>query len=109
MRTAVVLPAPLGPSTPSTVPARSGEVDAVQRERLAEALGEPVGLDREVVRGGHGSTVGGALAARSHGAHMGSHGARATAVQWCAAVSERLTEEGSGSGCGAGRQSMSAG
>ncbi len=32
MRTVVVLPAPLGPSRPSTVPCRDGEVDAVERE-----------------------------------------------------------------------------
>ena len=47
MRTAVVLPAPLGPSTPSTVPSRAGQVDPVQRLGGAEALGEPLGLDGE--------------------------------------------------------------
>ena len=49
-----------------------GEVDAVERDRRAEALGEPGGLDGEVVRSGHAGRVGGgarsALARRSHGA-----------------------------------------
>ncbi len=33
MRTAVVLPAPLGPSSPSTVPARHVEIDPLQSLR----------------------------------------------------------------------------
>ena len=37
-RTAVVLPAPLGPSRPSTVPGGDLEVDAVERAHLAEGL-----------------------------------------------------------------------
>ena len=48
MRTAVVLPAPLGPSTPSTVPAGHGEVHALQRPRLPEVLHEALGLDHQV-------------------------------------------------------------
>ena len=48
MRTAVVLPAPLGPSTPSTVPAGDGEVHALQRPRLPERLDEALGLDHQV-------------------------------------------------------------
>ncbi len=38
MRTAVVLPAPFGPSSPSTVPASTRERDAVERDDVAELL-----------------------------------------------------------------------
>ena len=45
MRTAVVLPAPFGPSTPSTVPARHGQVDAAQRMHIPERLGQALHQD----------------------------------------------------------------
>jgi len=43
MRTAVVLPAPLGPRRPSTVPSYYREIQAVQRPGLAVALLQPFG------------------------------------------------------------------
>ena len=45
-RTAVVLPAPFGPSRPSTAPARHGEGHAVERVHVAEVLDEILGDDR---------------------------------------------------------------
>ena len=45
-RTAVVLPAPFGPSSPSTRPDRHLERDALQRFELSEALDEVDDLDR---------------------------------------------------------------
>ena len=51
IRTAVVLPAPFGPSRPSTVPVGTREVDAVDGDDVAEALREPFGLDGYVVHG----------------------------------------------------------
>ena len=58
IRTAVVLPAPLGPSRPSTVPGRHGEVDAGERLDVAEALGEALDPD-----GGGGEGVMAAMVA----------------------------------------------
>ena len=52
-RTAVVLPAPLGPSRPSTVPAARLEVDAVERAHVAEGLHEPLDGDRGAGGGRH--------------------------------------------------------
>ena len=43
IRTAVVLPAPLGPSSPQTVPSGTVEVQSVQRDRRAEALDAALG------------------------------------------------------------------
>ena len=40
MRTAVVLPAPLGPSTASSSPALDGEVDTAQRGHRPVVLGD---------------------------------------------------------------------
>ena len=51
MRTVVVLPAPFGPSTPSTVPLRDGEVDAVERAHLPERLDETTDGDCRLVTG----------------------------------------------------------
>ena len=50
MRMAVVLPAPLWPSRPSTVPGRDVEVEVAQRPEVAEALAEAVGRDAAVGR-----------------------------------------------------------
>ena len=49
MRTSVVLPAPLGPSSPNTVPGLDLEVEAVERDDVAERVPDAVGAD-----GGHG-------------------------------------------------------
>ena len=46
MRTAVVLPAPLWPSSPSTVPGATRQVQPAQRLGLAEALAQVLGEDR---------------------------------------------------------------
>ncbi len=51
MRTAVVLPAPFGPSSPSTVPVRHRERDALECLDVAERLDE---IFREDGRGAHG-------------------------------------------------------
>ena len=51
-RTAVVLPAPLGPSSPSTVPVGTREVDAVERDDIAEPLLESLDDDRVTVMAG---------------------------------------------------------
>ncbi len=48
MRTAVVLPAPFGPSRPKTVPAGDLEVDAVEGDEVAEPLREALDLDRRI-------------------------------------------------------------
>ena len=45
MRMVEVLPAPLGPRNPNASPRCDGEVDAVDRGEVAEALGEPARLD----------------------------------------------------------------
>ena len=45
MRTAVVLPAPFGPSRPSTLPACDAQVDAAERLDVAVALAQPLCLD----------------------------------------------------------------
>ena len=45
MRMAVVLPAPLWPSRPSTVPGAHVEVEVAQRPEVAEALAQPSGDD----------------------------------------------------------------
>ena len=45
-RTAVVLPAPLGPRRARTVPGPAAQVNPAQRLGAAEALGQPLGLDR---------------------------------------------------------------
>ena len=47
IRTAVVLPAPLGPSTPRIVPGRDAQVDAGEGDGRAEALGQALGLDHQ--------------------------------------------------------------
>ena len=47
IRTVVVLPAPLGPSRPSTEPSGTDERDAVDGDRVAEVLDEVLGLDGE--------------------------------------------------------------
>ena len=44
MRSAVVLPAPLWPRRPSTVPGRHVEVEVAQGPEVAEALAEALGL-----------------------------------------------------------------
>ena len=49
IRTVVVLPAPLGPSMPSTVPCGHGEAHAVDRDLVAEVLDQVVGLDGRAV------------------------------------------------------------
>ena len=51
MRTAVVLPAPFGPSRPSTRPCGHLERDALQRFEVAEALHQALGDDRRFVHG----------------------------------------------------------
>ena len=45
MRMVVVLPEPFGPRKPKTLPARDGEVEPVDGELLAVALGERARLD----------------------------------------------------------------
>ena len=45
MRTAVVLPAPFGPSSPKTLPASTLEVDAAEGLDVAVALAQAGGLD----------------------------------------------------------------
>ena len=50
MRTAVVLPAPFGPSRPSTRAGRRAQVDAVERDHVAVGLAQAVGLDRTGAR-----------------------------------------------------------
>ena len=45
MRTAVVLPAPFGPSSPKTLPGLDAEIDAAKRVDVAVALAQPSGLD----------------------------------------------------------------
>ena len=47
IRTVVVLPAPLGPSRPSTEPSGTTKDDAVHGHRVAEVLDQVLGLDRE--------------------------------------------------------------
>jgi hypothetical protein len=44
----VVLPAPLGPSRDTTVPASTSQVDVVDGDEVAEALGESVGDDGQL-------------------------------------------------------------
>ena len=46
MRTAVVLPAPFGPEHAEHGALAGGEVDARERLGVAEALVQPLGLDR---------------------------------------------------------------
>ena len=48
MRTAVVLPAPFGPSSPSTLPAGAREVDAAEGAHLAVSLLDAARLDGEL-------------------------------------------------------------
>ena len=48
IRTAVVLPAPFGPSSPSTVPRGHRQVDAPQRADLAERLGQALDKNRRI-------------------------------------------------------------
>ena len=55
MRMQVVLPAPLGPSSPRTVPGVDLEVDALQRLDLAEVPFELFGADDRSA--GHGPTA----------------------------------------------------
>ena len=50
MRTAVVLPAPFGPSSPRTLPRLHAEVDAAQRFDVAVALAQACRLDGGVGR-----------------------------------------------------------
>ena len=45
MRIAVVLPAPLWPSRPRTVPGRDVEIEVAQGPEVAEALAEAAGRD----------------------------------------------------------------
>ena len=52
IRTVVVLPAPLGPSSEKTVPRRDGEVDAVEDAQRAVGLREARRLDRRLVAHG---------------------------------------------------------
>ena len=52
MRTAVVLPAPFGPSIARTVPASTAKLEPAQRVRLAEAL-----LESDRFDGGHGASA----------------------------------------------------
>ena len=47
IRMVVVFPEPLGPRNPNTDPPRHGQVDAVHGQLVAEALGQPPGLDSE--------------------------------------------------------------
>ena len=51
MRSEVVFPAPFGPRKPVTAPGRTGRGQPVDGQRRAEALGQPV----EVQRGAHGA------------------------------------------------------
>ena len=46
MRTVVVLPAPLGPSSPRTVPCGTEKLTSSTAVEVAEALDEVLGLDR---------------------------------------------------------------
>jgi hypothetical protein len=76
IRTAVVFPAPFGPRTPSTVPreaARSTPSSATVAPKRLVSPAASMARSCVVVMG---ALSAGALAARSHGAHMGSHGAR---------------------------------
>ena len=45
IRIVEVLPAPLGPRNPNDSPRRDVEVDAVDRDELAEPLGQSAGMD----------------------------------------------------------------
>ena len=53
MRTSVVLPAPLGPSSPNTVPGAIVEVEAVQGGHVAEAPAQLADFDG----GGHAALL----------------------------------------------------
>ena len=57
MRSAVVLPAPLWPSRPSTVPGSHVEVEITQRPEVAEALAEALGVHPGVDRSGVGGGI----------------------------------------------------
>ena len=49
MRMVVVLPEPLGPRKPHTSPSRHRDIDMIDRDLAAEALGQPVHIDGEFV------------------------------------------------------------
>ncbi len=54
MRIVLVLPAPLGPRKPKASPALHVEVDGVHGREVAEALGQPTGMEERGRRvGGH--------------------------------------------------------
>ncbi len=55
-RIVVVLPAPFGPSSPNTSPARTSQVDPVDRDVVAEAVPKPADLD--CGRRGHAAAAG---------------------------------------------------
>ena len=52
MRIVEVLPAPFGPRNPNASPLLDVEVDAVDRDELAEALREAAGIDERAFRAG---------------------------------------------------------
>ena len=55
MRDSVVLPAPLGPSSPNTVPGRDREVEAVQGSHVAEVPAQLADFDGGVMPHSFGS------------------------------------------------------
>ena len=72
IRTAVVLPAPLGPSRPKTLPGLDAQVDAAKGDDVPVALAQPLGLDCGLV----GHTLHATEAGRSAGPSASASGRR---------------------------------